>query len=180
MFFSPLLVKLKGTIGLHSVRLSVHPSVSVFKTFFLNPCIYWPDFWHGSQSPCFTSLSFVMLHRFLAKLRVLDLINFKRSNSFPDFFSKRLQILTRLLAWKSIRMTYKSGLSFVTLHRFLAKLRALDLVNFTDEAVFGTFFLNACLFWPDFWHVSQSPWFTDQFRVSLRSTDFWRNYGSWT
>ena len=110
----------------------------------------------------------------------LGLSKFQQSNSFPDFFSKRLQILTWFLALKSITMIYRSSLSFITLHRFLAKLQALDLVNFTSETVFRTFFLNACRFWPDFWHESQSPWFTDQVWVSLSFIDFWPNYGPWT
>ena len=36
-------------------------------------------------------------------------------------------------------MTYRSSLSFNTLHQFLAKLQALDLVNFSDLTVFQTF-----------------------------------------
>ena len=100
-------------------------------------------------------------------------------NSFPDFFPKRLPILTWFLACKSITMIYRSNLSFVKLHWFLAKLLAFDLVNFSDQTVFWTFFLNASRYWPDFWHVSQSPCFTDQVRVLLRSIDFWRNYWPW-
>ena len=61
------------------------------------------------------------------------------SISFPDFFLKRLHILTSFLAWKSITMFYRSSLSFVTLHRFLAKLRALDLENFSNQTVLWTF-----------------------------------------
>ena len=52
------------------------------------------------------------------------------SISFLDFFPKCLQILSWFLACKSITMTYRSSLSFVTLYQFLAKLRALDLENF--------------------------------------------------
>ena len=62
---------------------------------------------------------------------------------FRTFFPKRLQILTRLLACESVTMTNRSSLSFLTLHRFLAKLRALDLVNFSDQTVFRTF-LSKC------------------------------------
>ena len=76
-----------------------------------------------------SSLSFVTLHRFLAKITGLGLIKFQRSNSFPDFFSKSLQILTWFFAWRSITMFYRSRLSFVTLHRFLAKLPALKLTG---------------------------------------------------
>ena len=99
-----------------------------------------------------------------------------RSISFPDYFLKCTQILTWFLACEWIAMTYRSSLSFIRLHRFLAKLQALDLVKFRDQLVFWTSFLNACRYWPDFWHVSQSPWLTDQAWVSLRSIDFWRNY----
>ena len=77
-------------------------------------------------------------------------------------------------------MIYRSSLSFITLHWFLAKLRALDFVNFSDQTVFQIFLLNASRYWPDFWHVSQSPWFTDQVWVLLPSIDFWWNYGPWT
>ena len=101
---------------------------TVFRSFFLNACRYWPDFWYGSQSPCFTDWVWVLLPSI-------------------DF-------------WQNYG--------------------PWDLVNFSDETVFWTFFLNACRNWPDFWHVSQSPWFTDQVWVSLPSIDFWRNYGPWT
>ena len=47
-------------------------------------------------------------------------------------------------------MTYRSSLSFVMLDWFLVKLRALDLVSFSDQTVFPTFFLKACRYWPDF------------------------------
>ena len=126
-----------------------------------------------------SSLSFVTLHWFLAKLQALDLVNFS-DETVSGFFSKRLPILTWFLACKSITMIYRSSLSFVTLHWFLAKLQALDLVNFSDQTVFQTFYLNATRCWPDFWHVSQSLWFTDRIWVSLPSIDFWRNYGPWT
>ena len=135
---SPILAKPKGTLGLHSVHLSVPPSV-----------------------------------RQSIRLSV-------HSITFPEFFLKRLQILTWFLVWKSITMTYRSSLSFVTLHWLLWKLQALDLVNLNDQTVFWTFFLNACRYWPDFWHVSQSPWLTDQIQVSFCSIDFWRNYRPWT
>ena len=102
----------------------------------------------------------------------LGLSKFQGSNRFPDFFSKRLQILSGFLACKSITMTNRSSLSFIMLHWFLAKLRALDLVNFRDQTVFRIFFLNAYRYWADFWHVSQSPWLTDQIWVLLHSIDF--------
>ena len=70
----------------------------------------------------------------------LGLIKFHGSYSFPDFFPERLQILSWFLACDQITMTYRSSLDVVKLHQFLAKLRALDLVNFTDETVFLTFF----------------------------------------
>ena len=37
-----------------------------------------------------------------------------RSINFPDFFSKRLQILTWFLACKSTTMSYRWSLSFVS------------------------------------------------------------------
>ena len=114
------------------------------------------------------------------KIMGLGLIKFQRWNSFQDFFPKRLPILTWFLACKSITMIYRSSLSFDTLHWFLAKLWALDLVNFSDQTVFQTFFLNPTRYWPEFWHVSQSPWFTDRVWVSLPSINFWRNYRPWT
>ena len=80
------------------------------------------------------------------------------SNSFVDLFPKCLQILSWFLACKSITMTYRSSLSFVMLHEFFGKLRALDFVNFTVRTVFQTSFLNACRYSADFWHVSQSSW----------------------
>ena len=94
-------------------------------------------------------------------------------------FPKCKQVITWFLACKSITMIYRSSLSFFTLHGFLAKLRALDLVQFSDQTVFRTFFLNACRYWPVFWHGSQSSCFTDQVRVLLCSIDFWWNYWPW-
>ena len=41
-------------------------------------------------------------------------------------------------------------------------------------------FLNACKYWPDFWHGSRSTCFTDRVWVSLPSIVFWRNFGPWT
>ena len=75
-------------------------------------------------------------------------------------------------------MTYRLNLSFISHYWFSVKLRALDLVNFSDQTVFPTFFLNACRYWAEFWHVSQSSWFTDQVGVSLHLIDFLRNYAS--
>ena len=55
MVISPLPTKSKGTLGLHSVRPSVRPSVclsvrqsgkSVFRTFFLTACRYSFDIWY--------------------------------------------------------------------------------------------------------------------------------------
>ena len=91
-------------------------------------------------------------------------------------FPKCKQVMTWFLACKSITMIYRSSLSFFTLHGFLAKLRALDLVQFSDQTVFRTFILNACRYWPVFWHGSQSSSFTDHFRVWLSPIDFWQNY----
>ena len=111
------------------------------------------------------------------KIMSLGLSKFQGWNSFSDFFPKCLPILTWFLACKSITMIYRSSLSFVTLYWFLAKLRALDLVNFSNQTVFQTFFTNASRYWPEFWHVSQSPWFTDWAWVSLPSMTFGRITG---
>ena len=55
------------------------------------------------------------------------------------------------------------------------KLRTLDLINFSNRTVFRTFFLKACRYSADFWHISQSPAFlkamhtkTDTFLISLK------------
>ena len=117
------------------------------------------------------SVSFVTLHWFLAKLLALKLSKFQQSNSFPYFFPKPLQILTWFWACKSITMTYRLSLSFVTLHWFLAKSWTLDLVNFSDQTVFCIFFLNTCRYWADFWHVSQS-WLIHRLGGSLHLIDF--------
>ena len=102
------------------------------------------------------------------------LSKFHQSNSFPYFLSKRLQMLIDLIfgIFQSTVMTYRSSLSFVTLYRFSAKWWALDLVNFSDQTVFSSFFLDACRYWADFWHVSQSSWLTDKVGVSLHLIDF--------
>ena len=148
---------------------------TVFRTLFLNACRYRLDFWHVSQSPWFTDQVWVLLCSidFWPNYRPLT----EQSNSFPDFFPRRLQILTWFLACESFTMIYRSSLSFITLHWFLAKLQALGLVTCSNQTVFRTLFLNTGRYWPDFWHVSQSPWFTDQVWVSLRFIDFWPNYG---
>ena len=127
-----------------------------------------------------SSLSFVTLHWFLAKLQALDLINFNYQTVFRSFFLNASRYwLTWFLACKSITMIYRLSLRFMTLYWFLAKLQALDFVQFSDQTVFRTFFLNVCSYSPVFWHGSQSPCFTDQVRVLLRSIDFWRNYWPW-
>ena len=69
----------------------------------------------------------------------LGLSKFQWSNSFPDFPSIRLQILTWFLACKSVTLTYRSSLIFVMLHRFLRNHRPWDLVNFSDQTVPCTF-----------------------------------------
>ena len=155
---------------------------TVFWTFFLKACRYWPDFWHVhvSQSPGLQiEFEFHYPPSIFGQSMGLGLSKSLRWNSLPDCFPKRLQILTWFLACKSITMIYRLSLSFLTRHWFLVKLRALDLVNFSDQTVFRTFFLNAIRYWPDFWHVNQPPWFTDRVRVSLPSIDFWRNYWPW-
>ena len=123
-----------------------------------------------------TEFDFRYAPSIFGKVRDLGLSKFQWSNSFPHFFSVCLQILSWFLACKSINMTYRSSLTFFMLHWFLAKLRTLDLVNFSDQTVFCTFFLNACTYWADFWRVSQSSWLTDQVGVSLHLIDFSRNY----
>ena len=147
---------------------------TVFQTFFLNACRYWPTPWFTDQvCICYApSISY--------EITGLGLSKFQWSKRFPHFFPKCLQILSWFLACKSITITYASSLTFVTGNWFLAKLQSFDLVNFTDRTVFQTFFLNACRYWPDFWHVSQSPWFTDQVWVSLCSINFSRKYELWT
>ena len=104
-----------------------------------------------------SSLSFITLHWLLAKLLALKLTKFQQSNSFLQFFPKRLQILSWFLACKSIIMTFTSSWSFIAPHWFFAKILASDLVNFIDGIVFQPFFLYPCRYWAHFWHVSQSP-----------------------
>ena len=89
------------------------------------------------------SLSFVKLHRFLAKLRSLDLVNFSDQTVFRTFFLNACRfelIFFSFLACKPIIMTYGSSWSFLTPHGFFAELRVLHSVNFTDGTVFQTFF----------------------------------------
>ena len=117
---------------------------TVFRIFFLNACRYWLDFL-ACKSVTMTyrlSLSFVTLHWFLAKLRALDLVNFRDQTVFRIFFFflNACRYWPDFLACKSVTMTYGSSLSFVMLHWFLAKLRALDLVNFRNHTVFRIFF----------------------------------------
>ena len=129
----------------------------VFRTFFLNACKYWLDFL-ACKSVTMTyrlSLSFFTLHWFLAKLRALDLVNFHDQTVFRTFFLNACRYWPDFLTCKSVIMTYRLSLSFVTLYQFLAKLRTLDLLNFSDQTVFHTFFLNASRYWAEFWHVSR-------------------------
>ena len=109
---------------------------------FLYPCRYWPDFL-ACKSVTMTyrsSLSFLTLDWFLVKLRAFDLVNFSDQTVFPTFFLKACRYWPDFLACKSVTMTYRLCLSFVTLYQFLVKLRALDLVNLIDQTVFCTFF----------------------------------------
>ena len=93
-------------------------------------------------------------------------------NLFPNeplFLRVCCTSLSKTLWQKEKKML--SSLSFFTLHRFWEKLRALDLVNFSNQS-FPDFFLNACKYWPDIWHGSQSPCFTDRVWVSLAPSTF--------
>ena len=147
-----------------------------FLDFFLNTCRYWLIF--GMSYIIIIKFEFCYAPSIFGEITGLGLSKYQWSNSFPHFFStKHLQILSWFLACKS---TTRSSLSLTTLHWFLAKLRAFDLVNFRDQTVFWTFFLNTCRFWADFWHVSQSQWLTDQVWVLLCSINFSWNYGPWT
>ena len=60
------------------------------------------------------------------------------------------------------------------LHRFLPKSLTLDLVNFSHQTVFCTFFPNACTYWADFWHVSQSSWLKMELEFRCTSLIFRR------
>ena len=108
---------------------------TVFWTFFLNACRYWPDFLACKlvTTTYRLSLRFVKLYRFGGS-------KYQWSNSFLHFFPKHLQILSWFLACKSIIMTYRSSLSFIAPHWLFAKLRVLHFINFTDGTVFQTFF----------------------------------------
>jgi hypothetical protein len=72
-FISPLLAKPKGTISLHSVRLSACPSVclsirlsviplSVFRTFLCSGWGYSTEIWYMTTSQCVTDQVWVLLH----------------------------------------------------------------------------------------------------------------------
>ena len=69
-------------------------------------------------------------------------------------------------------MIYRLSLIFVKLQQFLAKLRALDLVNFSNQTDFRAFFLNACRYCPGFWHGSQSPCLQIQFEFRYAPSFF--------
>ena len=183
VFISPLPAKLKKTLCLHSVPLSVHPSVCQSFSFsfpdFFPKCLQiltWFLAWKSISMFYRSRLSFIALHQFLAKLRALHLVNFRDQTVFWTFFLNACRYWPDFWHVELISIFYRSSVSFVKLHWFLAKLLALDLVNFSDQTVFRTFFLNTCRYWPDFWHESQSPCFTNRVRVSLPSIDFWQNY----
>ena len=126
-----------------------------------------------------SSLSFVKLHWFWAKLRALDLVNFSDQTVFRTFFLRASRYWPDF--WHVSQSPWFTDQVWVSLPSidFLAKLQALDLVQFSDRTVFRTFFLNAWRYWPVFWHGSQSTCFTDQLRVSLCSIDFWWSYWPW-
>ena len=183
IFISSLLAKPKGTIGLYSVRLSVRPSVSISFPDFFPECLHiltWFVAWKSISMFYRSSVSFVTLHRFLAKLRALDLVNFSNQTVFRTFFLNACIYWPNF--WHGSHFPCFTDWVWVLLHSidFWRKLWALDLVNFSNQTVFWTFFLNACRYWPDFWHGSQSLLFTDRVWVSLPSIHFWPNYGPWT
>ena len=126
-----------------------------------------------------SSLSFVFHHWFFAKLQALNLVQFSDQTGFPDFFSKCLQIFTSF--WhgsQSLCFTDQLRVSLSSID-FWRNYWPWNLVDFSDQTVFRTFFLNACKYWPDFWHVSQSQCFTDRVWVLLCSIDFWQKYWPW-
>ena len=141
------------------LKLSKFQWSNSFSDFFFKACKYWPDFQHVSQSSWLKIAFDFHYTPIFGEITDLGLSKFQRSNSFLQFFPKRLHILSWFLACQSIIMTYRSSWSFVAPHWFFAELRALDLVNFTVGTVFQTFFLYPCRYCADFWHVSQSPAF---------------------
>ena len=135
------------------LALSIVQRSNSFPDFFLNMCRYWPVFWHGSQSSCFTDQIRVSLRSivFCRNYWPWNLVNFSDQTFFQTFFSERLQILTWFLACKSITMFYRSSSSFVMLHWFLAKLLALKLSKFQESNIFTDVFPKPLQILTSFW-----------------------------
>ena len=84
----------------------------------------------------------------------LGLRKFHRSNSFPDFFPKHMQIFSlTFLACKLIKFAFRcTSLIF-------CGIMGLRPSKFHRMNSFPDFFLYACRYCADFWHISQPPAF---------------------
>ena len=166
---------------LRALNLAQFSSQTVFRTFFLNGCRCWPVFWHGSQSSCFTDQVWVSLHSIdcWQNYRPWNLVNFSNQTVFRTFFLNPCRYWSDF--WHVSQSPCFTDRVWVLWRSidFWQNYRPWNLVNFSNQTVFWTFFLNPCRYWADFWHVSQSPCFTDRVWVLWRSIDFWQNYRPW-
>ena len=123
-----------GTCSVTHVRNSDIKTVAT--TFFRYALRYWLDIWYVSVQIKFTFRSGPMTFG-----RVMALwLKFCQIVSCHHFFSLCLEILTWLLAYECIVMSYRSSLHFVPVQWFLAELWPLDFENLTNIESSSLFF----------------------------------------
>ena len=143
----PLATQLRGVKCFDpSISQSVHQSIFSFPDFFSKSLqiLTWFFVYKFTMISYRSRITFVPFRWFFTEITGLELNKIHRNNSFPDFFSKRLQMLTWFLICKVAIISYRSSICFVPHRWFLPKLRALNLTKFTEITVFRTFFYE-CL-----------------------------------
>jgi small basic protein len=123
----------------------VRPSVFCFPDILICGLIFqilkWNWVWLFTMMSYRSSLSFVVIDRYVTELWALGLRIFMKISVFRTFFGLIFQI--HVLKWNSVWllkiMSYRSSLSFVVINLYLTELWALELRIFMTISVFRTF-----------------------------------------
>ena len=103
----------------------IFAEITVFRTFFQNPFRYWAEFWYVSLTWWVTDqvrVSFRSIY-FYRSYGPWTLY-FRQNNSFPHFFSKRIQILSWYLVCNFIECSHIALTEFRSVGHLLPVCRA--------------------------------------------------------